>query len=529
MSVAVRLTTGVDIADETFYASFIDDWLKEGVQASPFITITQTAALLVYPFAASYHAIVKSADGLMLFCRCLYLGCSVAAAVIVNAFLRRLSSSLLGWIVAACVVAFIPFGLPAPSYNNFALQGVLAASCALGCAAMIRRGTVWMWAAGVAATIAVIAYPPMIVPLAVCYALSVASKTVEIRAVPIAIASIVLGAGGVAAVLTVHRLQAMLGQGAASPGLDPSHRIGVIAHQLTADWRFTAIWLAAILIGIMRPKLGALAVGAVQCGLLVSVLAIPPPLFIASHVAVFVIALSGLGLIADLRAGDLSRRALAVVYSTGLIGGVVSTLATSENGLFNFAIGGFPAAIMALTPAKDGFARRVASLAAPLAFMIVMLSSSLAFRYGEIGSATTRERIATGWYSGISATPEEAAIIHTASKALAPLGPRCTMSVVGWPVFYLVSPCVPRALMAYPINDLAQHAVFQATLRYYSSPANLPDYVVEYDDRNASFDFPFPDLHNWLDRYSLAEAYAMPFDGMMRIYRRSVRQDVKSP
>jgi hypothetical protein len=102
---------------------------------------------------------------------------------------------------------------------------------------------------------------------------------------------------------------------------------------------------------------------------------------------------------------------------------------------------------------------------------------------------------------------------------LQPLGPRCTIAVVGWPVFYLTSPCVPRALMAYPINDLAQHAVFQSTLRYYANPKNLPEYVVEHDDRNSQFDFPFPDLHHFPDRYYLEQTHTMPFEGIMRIYK----------
>jgi hypothetical protein len=83
--------------------------------------------------------------------------------------------------------------------------------------------------------------------------------------------------------------------------------------------------------------------------------------------------------------------------------------------------------------------------------------------------------------------------------------------------------------MAYPINDFAQTAVFQATLRYYSDPANLPQYVVEYDDRDSSFDFPFPHLHQWFETYALVQANAMPFDGMMRIYERRSPKDVVKP
>jgi hypothetical protein len=193
-----------------------------------------------------------------------------------------------------------------------------------------------------------------------------------------------------------------------------------------------------------------------------------------------------------------------------------------------FAIGGFPAALAALLPTNHRLGGHPSALAAPIGFLIVVLTTSMTSYYGEIGSTATRERINTGWYAGIAATPELAQIIRTSTDALQPLGAHCTIAVVGWPGVYLTSPCVPRVPMAYPINDEAQHAVFQSTLRYYSNPINLPEYVVEYDDHNAQFDFPFPDLHHFPDRYYLEHADTMPFDGIMRIYKQR-SQDGRSP
>src|SRR4051794_20760660 len=50
----VRLTQGVDLSDESYYAIFIDDWLKGGIATSTLLSIHQTAALIVYPAARLY-------------------------------------------------------------------------------------------------------------------------------------------------------------------------------------------------------------------------------------------------------------------------------------------------------------------------------------------------------------------------------------------------------------------------------------------------------------------------------------------
>jgi hypothetical protein len=520
--IVVRLTIGVDLGDETFYASFIDDWLKEGIRNSPLITVTQTSALIVYPFAFAYNAVTRSTDGLMLFCRSLYLAFSFATAVVALAFLRDLGMRSSTWLGAAAIVAFIPFGLPAPSYNSFGLQGLLAAAASLGCAALARErsATVWLWVAGAAATIAVVAYPPMIVPIVSCYAMALFTGAIDGRAIVPFVATVLAGCAAVVLSLSPARISAML-IGTVAPGFGLGHRLGVISHQLTSDGRFVAIWVVACGLGLARARMPGVAVGGIQLVLLAATILIPPPLFIDSHVAVFVIALTGIALLRNLR-GDaaLRDRIPAIVYATGLLAGCTTTFTTSENGLFNFAIGGFPAALAALLPRGDVLNVKVVGDLAVAGFAGVLLWTSLTSYYGELGNPHARELIQKGWYAGIWATPERATLIGIASAALAPLGPACTISVVGLPVYYLLSPCVPRTLMAYPINDIAQRGVFEATLRYYSDPAHLPEFVVEEDDRTSYADFPFPDLHRWFNRYRLAEALRTPFDGTLRIYQR---------
>jgi len=525
VAVGLRIQTGVDLADESFYASFLVDWIREGIPNSTLITITQTAAVFVYPFALGFRLLNGSADGLVLFSRFLYLACSIATAALVALSLRHgLKISALFY--ASIVVAFVPFGLPAPSYNNFALQGLLVCCVVLSSCGNEtgHRRLLWILLAGTAGAIATISYPSMLVPIAACLALGIWLRLIDARSVVAVVVPFIVVTGIVIAALSLRRLDLMIADGLTSPGgLDAGHRLFRIFGQLSADPRFLFICSSAIVVGVVRGRLSGAILAVAQGILMVEILLIPPPLFIASHVAVFVIALTGLGLAANLRLSvDPTRRAVAIIYAAGLIGGCVTTMTTSENGLFSFAIGGLPAALAALMPNDFRFVGRPSALVAPVCFLIVVLTTSLTFHYGEVGTTTARERIKTGWYAGIASSPEEAQIISVSTNALRPI------AVVGWPVFYLTSPCVPRVLMAYPINDQAQHAVFQSTLRYYSDPKNLPEYVVEYDDRNAQFEFPFPDLHHFPDWYRLEQTYAMPFDGIMRVYKQR-SQDERSP
>src|SRR4029453_895070 len=57
-----RITNGIDLSDEAYYAIFLDDWLKGGIGTSTLVTLHQTAALIVYPAALVYSTFNGSHD-----------------------------------------------------------------------------------------------------------------------------------------------------------------------------------------------------------------------------------------------------------------------------------------------------------------------------------------------------------------------------------------------------------------------------------------------------------------------------------
>src|ERR1700704_3246919 len=78
---AFRATRGVDLSDESYYAVFLDDWLKEGIRESPFLTVHQTAALMVYPAALLFRWAMGSTEGLILFLRLIYIAGGMITAI----------------------------------------------------------------------------------------------------------------------------------------------------------------------------------------------------------------------------------------------------------------------------------------------------------------------------------------------------------------------------------------------------------------------------------------------------------------
>lgn len=162
----LRLTVGVDFSDEAYYAFFLDDWLKGSIASSTFLTIHQTAAFLVYPFCLAYFKLHHSTNGLFLFLRCLFLLFNLSAAFAWMFFLRRLNFHAATWLGGIMVLAFIPFGLPAPSYNTLSSQFLIIALAGLGSLLTYKEFStaqlIWMIISAIAWVIAIIAYPSLL-------------------------------------------------------------------------------------------------------------------------------------------------------------------------------------------------------------------------------------------------------------------------------------------------------------------------------------------------------------------------------
>ena len=169
-----RITRAVDLSDESYYAVFIDTWLKEGIRASPFLSLHQTAALIMYPAAFLFFQLCGSTDGLILFLRAIYVVGALIGALSAATLVRRSGGGWSAWLAGALVLAFIPFGLPAPSYNTLGEQATIAALAGCGCAMLDgqiqwRACVLWLVFSATAWAVATVAYPSLMFALGVLF------------------------------------------------------------------------------------------------------------------------------------------------------------------------------------------------------------------------------------------------------------------------------------------------------------------------------------------------------------------------
>ncbi len=308
--IGFRITQGVDLSDESYYAVFLDAWLKEGIRASPFLSLHQTAALLVYPLVLLFWRLTGSTDGLILFLRAVYVLASLAAALSATALFRRVGETWIAWVAGALVVSFIPYGLPAPSYNTLGEQATIVAVASCGCAVLdckthLRTCAPWLICSALAWAVATVAYPSLVVAIPVLFV----SLFMRLRGLRLLLASyvgLVLGFqlaawSCVVSLLTWTRIRdSITYQSSIAGSFDFEKKLSLILDLFLQNGALTSAVATAVLIGMFATRLplstASVAIGAV----LVAILLFPSALFVHSHDAVLLAALSGLGLLGNL-------------------------------------------------------------------------------------------------------------------------------------------------------------------------------------------------------------------------------------
>jgi len=534
LCVGWRITRGIDLSDESYYAVFLHAWLKEGIAASPFLLLHQTSVLLIYPFALVYRAIVGSTDGLMLFLRCLYLAFATTAALAWVRFLRQAGTGPIRWLAGAVLVAFVPYNLPAPSYNTVGLQALIVACSTLGCAVLVaqrgERATRNLLFSALAWVVALVAYPPLLAPLAALflglvlviqpgrrfawfYLLAIAVGQVLAWAVVFSVFGLRRLADGVA-------YQAMMSS-TFEPRAIPAHVIDVLAHN---RW-FAAILAVAAVLAVLRSRIPATLAAVMDALLIGSVLLVPPALHSISHGAMLVSALGGLVVLGDLRRkADATSRLLSLLYLTSLIAGLAMA-GTATLGILKVPVGTAVAAVIAVVVAARrcvlaGHARFAPVAAAAL--WVTLLVGLPQNYYGELplDRPAGRARIHGSAFAGLAATLDDARMVEIARTAIKQYErPSDTIAVLGrWPGIYLLSNARIRTLAPYTLTPFAQPSGLRATHDYYAALENRPALVLLYRDPHYPFVNPFdPDFEKW---YGLRANFPTPL-GTLAVFRRS--------
>jgi hypothetical protein len=502
-----RVTLGVDLGDESYYAAFVDGWLKTGLADNTFLMIHQTADLVVYPFAVLYHQIRGDSEGLVLFLRLIYLGIATASSTCLYQAVAPYRGRAVATLAAILALLFIPFSLPAPSYNTigmYALIGALSlfasgfnealATKASSKPASLSRS---LWLSGAWWAVGCVAYPPMLAPLVALCMLSLLffrtgfERRLVLRyaiacCVLLSIAFVML-----CAALGLDHLSRMLRFTNAFNNVSGGvgGKLKTAADAFAAHPRFALICAAAVFVAAMRclPAPGWQTFSNVVTGLLVVGVATSPAatFYSRTHDLVLVLAVSGVLVSCRqliLGGTDLRTRVFALISTASFIGGL-TTAATAFNGLFNFPVGGFLAACLALVLQKlsTRSARAVRLIALGVA-CCAMAATAFGTYYGQIGAFSygSSVRVRHGAFAGLRTDAEQASFIAQLTEAIEQqrgCGNKFAVFGTG-PGFYLLTTMLPTTLSTWNYPGDARNFATDTVKAFYEVPANRPDVLV---------------------------------------------------
>ncbi len=239
---------------------------------------------------------------MFLFLRVLFLVGAAVSALFWVIFLKRIGHRLLAWAGGILVLSFVPFGLPAPSYNTLGLQGLTIALASFGCAALIdeqkREQFWWLAVSACALAFTTVAYPTMAVPVGSLCLLGLLCRDGAFPRPGLYLAltasAICVGWFLVVFSLTPTRLYDSIVFVWVSR-FEPdalARRLAAVHARLAANPPFLVLCMIAVIIGVGRRAFPLAAHWAIVA-MVASLLALQPTLFTRSHDAVTLIALTG--------------------------------------------------------------------------------------------------------------------------------------------------------------------------------------------------------------------------------------------
>ena len=342
-----RLRLGVDFTDESFSTALAYRFAQGDHPFVDEVNSAQTAGILLWPFVWLYLKINGSSSGIMLFSRLVFLVFKLGVASAVFATIRRHVAWPLALVASFLALVFVPHSIPNVGYNvlgsGFQALGAWIAVRGYG-ETPAKRALFW---GGVCNGLAIIAYPPLLVPAVALGAVLFFTPRITLRQVgEFVLGGVIVGACFAPLLVAAgsKNIQLMLDLGARLTPRPMSKMfdlaIAFWTHSPISIWVVPAL---AIVIGALRIKP---AWGAWVLPLLVSGLAFSQPISITASLALSIYA----GLFAPVflvLLWDLPfcRALFFIVWIPSFLAGFITAF-TSTNGELNGGLGFFPAAIL---------------------------------------------------------------------------------------------------------------------------------------------------------------------------------------
>lgn len=516
LALGVRLRYGIDFSDESFYVALPYAFNLGHRPIVDELSVHQFAALMLVLPVKVFMALVGSQEGLVLYVRQLYFLAALATSLIMARTLARVTGWGVALLVAASVLAYVPFSIPSLSYNTIASLGLVSGLFLLASASTSQRPAWDLFLGTFFLSLVAIAYIPL-APVALAAAIACTSRLVrDSKKVPRSTAkalgfAALLGAGLPAAWLGISLFR-YVDISSVGEMMNLNRAIGMQGGGLRkAIVLMNELYFESVCILLN----GLIIYGSVNVfrrvtrkwlGILLLLLA-GPALFLASYTYFpmtepytslpLVLMLLAFSAVFGLR-GKAPRgwgeawSSLRWLVAASMFAGVCIAWA-SANGLRNSALGFLPAALVGLALFARPREEKVEDVVRTRSFFVSFLVSFLGFAlysfygnvYRDAPLAKLDTQVVGGAYDGIYTTPERREFLAGLEADLADLrGQSETVFFFDYfPAGYLLSDLVPEtpALWTFmlPTEKPIRHPVRTAYARHFQDPKDLPDLIVE--------------------------------------------------
>jgi hypothetical protein len=423
-SLLIRVQFSVSESDEAFYLAMPYRFL---LGARPFIdelNPIQHTSFLVYPLVKGFVALTGGTAGIILAGRLAYLAFGLCSAAVVAVGATTFVRWPLAVLIALACFNVIPWNIPNLSYNSLG-AGFLVAGLFASAIRTSRRPWLPLLLAGVLHSFAVLAYPPLAIPVALFAALLLFRKPrLPGNWLPYVVPLAVLAGVGGALVMAwawPHRDQLVT---LPTQGGGLGKLVGVGSHLLSGLRRERLLLLAAaIILASYRwghPLLKRAAIIAIT---LLPAAVVPVSQFRGPNKSLGVTLYLGLFSLVLLWRAEIPARLrgpLRDLLLPALVGGAI-TAYSSDNGLVNAGVGMVAALALTfvlqatiLTEAGRSLPPRLAAWlpVVPLLVLVAILQACLWNGvYEDAAVPRLTARVETGPFKGLYTTPEKAKFV----------------------------------------------------------------------------------------------------------------------
>ncbi len=508
-----RLFLGVDLSDEGFYlanAKCIIDWGRPFVMS---LTLSQTSIMLTVPLVQFWQSLLHfGSNGTILWLRFSYLVLSGVTGFVFFSYANTRIKRPLALLLSFLPVVWIPYGLPALSYNtlgeNFFFIGLCL--CCLQNRALFRP--LQSALVSIPFALACLAYPSL--PLACVIFLGAtavvsADRGEKKNALVTLVVLILLGV--VSAVLLVL----LCGQSNILHALDfykqyahvdQGHKLEALQLQVSGYFfpLFATIALSAgiTVVSNVSARIKDMAL-LIVAATLVWASCLPTNMFLQSHAELDLLALFILPLLfRGQQMRSVTKMALVGSWLAGLIVSFSST-----NGVMALCVGAFPAICLGLCEIvrrqeeQQNQFSRAAALVLVSAVIFVNLRSSLSV-YGTdrlASQSSLTETMPSGPFKGLKTQTEKGQTILSLSHDLELLvGDPKTIYFIGPPGYYTCTDLKPLDPTFYHFDGHVFEGIKPLVAQFYEDHGR-PDVMVATNDQY------FGKLNSmdqdWIDHY----------------------------